>query len=143
MRQNFTIIVADDDEGHAVLVKRNLTRMGALNPVVHFSDGEEVVQFFTRLCSDSPESCDNYLILLDIKMPRLDGIEVLERLKTNKATEKIPVIMITTTDNPKEIARCHSLGCNNFLNKPIDYQKLAEIADYLGYTLEKEKKLSI
>jgi CheY-like chemotaxis protein len=143
MRQKITIIIADDDEGHALLVKRNLTRIGVTNPVVHLSDGEAVLEFFANLSNDTMQLCDNFLILLDIKMPRLDGIEVLEKLKSNKKTEKIPVIMITTTDNPKEISSCHNLGCNSFINKPINYQKLTEIANSLGYSLESEKEISI
>lgn len=137
MKKNITIIIAEDDEGHALLIKRNLKRSGVVNPIIHFSNGEEVINFFF---GENPaymqQKNTSYIVLLDIKMPKLDGIEVLERLKNDPATKKIPVIMITTTDNPREINACHELGCNNYIVKPIDYLKFIEIVKRLGYYLE-------
>ena len=137
MKKNITIIIAEDDEGHALLIKRNLKRSGVVNPILHFTNGEEVLQFF--LDEDSAYQRNNatsYIILLDIKMPKVDGIEVLEKLKSVPSTKKIPIIMITTTDNPREVDICHSLGCNSYIVKPIDYQKFIEIVKRLGYYLE-------
>jgi len=137
MENKITIIIAEDDEGHAVLIKRNLNRSGIANPILHFRDGEEVINFFfgaNHPYLDDPEM--NYLILLDIKMPKIDGIEVLEKLKGNENLKKIPVIMITTTDNPREIEICHKLGCNSYIVKPVDYEKFIEVVKRLGYFLE-------
>jgi CheY-like chemotaxis protein len=137
MKKNITIIIAEDDEGHALLIKRNLKRSGILNPILHLKNGEEVLSFFFDESSDYLTNKDiAYIILLDIKMPKIDGIEVLEKLKNTQSTKKIPVIMITTTDNPKEIQACHALGCNSYIVKPIDYQKFIEIVKRLGYYLE-------
>jgi CheY-like chemotaxis protein len=137
MENKITIIIAEDDDGHALLIKRNLIRSGIANPILHFRDGEEVTNFFFK---DPPPYLDdpemNYIILLDIKMPKIDGIEVLERLKKDEELKKIPVIMITTTDNPKEIEICHKLGCNSYIVKPIDYEKFIEVVKRLGYFLE-------
>jgi CheY-like chemotaxis protein len=137
MENKITIIIAEDDDGHALLIKRNLIRSGISNPILHFRDGEEVVNFFFN---DPPPYLEepgmNYIILLDIKMPKIDGIEVLEKLKQNEELKKIPVIMITTTDNPKEIETCHKLGCNSYIVKPIDYVKFIEVVKRLGYFLE-------
>ncbi len=137
MKKNITIIIAEDDEGHALLIKRNLKRAGVVNPIIHFTNGEEVLEFFLGENSDYlKNNCTSYIILLDLKMPKVDGIEVLEKLKSTPSTKKIPVIMITTTDNPREIDICHSLGCNSYIVKPIDYQKFIEIVKRLGYYLE-------
>ncbi|TVQ11492.1 MAG: response regulator [Bacteroidetes bacterium] len=137
MKKNITIIIAEDDEGHALLIKRNLKRAGVVNPILHFSNGEEVLEFFLGENSDYlKNNVTSYIVLLDLKMPKVDGIEVLEKLKSTPSTKKIPVIMITTTDNPREIDICHTLGCNSYIVKPIDYQKFIEIVKRLGYYLE-------
>jgi CheY-like chemotaxis protein len=136
MRKNITLVIAEDDEGHALLIKRNLKRTGIVNPVIHFRNGEEVLDFFRDQLLTKKLSQNHYIILLDIKMPKIDGIEVLEELKGNTSTAEIPIIMITTTDNPKEIDLCHALGCNSYLVKPIDYLKLIKIAENLGYSLD-------
>jgi CheY-like chemotaxis protein len=137
MENKITIIIAEDDEGHAVLIRRNLNRSGIGNPILHFRDGEDVINFFFGANPPYLEDPDmSYLILLDIKMPKIDGIEVLEKLKGNENLKKIPVIMITTTDNPREIEICHKLGCNSYIVKPVDYEKFIEVVKRLGYFLE-------
>ena len=73
-----------------------------------------------------------YLMLLDIRMPKVDGVEVLRRLKADRELRKLPVIMLTTTEDPREVARCHDLGCNVYLKKPIDYGKFSEAMKRLG-----------
>lgn len=140
MKRNITIIVAEDDDGHALLIKRNLIRSGVINPVIHFRNGEEVLAFFQN---KQPEDLytlnSSYVILLDIKMPKVDGIEVLEKLKNNIITKHIPIVMISTTDNPKEIDVCNAIGCNGFIIKPIDIQNLIDILGNLGYNLDIEE----
>lgn len=76
-----------------------------------------------------------YLVLLDIRMPKVDGVEVLKRLKEDLELKKIPVIMITTTDDPREVEKCHILGCSNYITKPIDAQKFIEAIKHLGLFL--------
>lgn len=137
VKKKLNIIIAEDDEGHALLMKRNLTRSGVINPIIHFKDGEEVLDFF--YADDSlykKNQGESYILLLDIKMPRIDGLEVLEKLKKDPVLRKIPIIMITTTNTPREIDLCHSLGCNSYIVKPIDYEKLISIVRRLGYFLE-------
>ena len=130
-----TILLAEDDEGHALLIKRNLKRSGIENQIVHLRNGEEVLEYF--LCNPEKKLYNHdYIILLDIKMPKIDGIEVLEKMKKSKKTQNIPIIMITTTDNPKEIEQCYALGCSNYIVKPIDYQNFISIVNKLGYRLE-------
>jgi CheY-like chemotaxis protein len=137
MNKNITIIIAEDDEGHAFLIKRNLSKSGVINPIIHFKDGEEVLNYFNRISSgEQTESDVGYIVLLDIKMPRIDGTEVLEKMKADPVLKKIPIIMITTTDAPAEVELCHKLGCNSYIVKPIDYNKFIDVVKKLGYFLE-------
>jgi CheY-like chemotaxis protein len=73
------------------------------------------------------------LLLLDIRMPKVDGVEVLRQLKEDPLLRKIPVIMLTTTDDPREVERCHLLGCSNYIVKPVDYESYASAVNNLGH----------
>lgn len=128
-----TIILVEDDDGHATLIERNLRRAGLDNGFVRLKDGQEALDFL--LGSETPcrEPC---VLLLDIKMPRVDGIEVLKRLKGDPWTATLPVIMLTTTDDPREIERCYQLGCNVYVTKPVEYEQFIEAVKRLGFFLQ-------
>ena len=132
MLNDVVILMAEDDEGHAYLVKRNLERSGITNQIEHFKNGEEILAYLDTLENDPQNNNKSYLILLDIRMPRVDGIEVLKKIKENPLLKTIPVIMLTTTNNPQEIKLCHSLGCSNYITKPIEYDKFVETIRRLG-----------
>jgi CheY-like chemotaxis protein len=124
-----TILIVDDDEGHAILIRENLEAAGLTNRIEHFRDGQAVLDFFFKA---GKASGDTYLILLDIRMPKVDGIEVLRRLKADEELGKLPVIMLTTTDDTREVERCYELGCNVYIQKPVDYDKFADAIRRLG-----------
>lgn len=124
-----TVLIVDDDEGHAILIRENLEAAGLRARIEHFSDGQAVLDFFAKGVSNRP---DTYLVLLDIRMPKVDGIEVLRRLKSDPVLAKLPVIMLTTTDDTREIDRCYGLGCNGYIQKPVDYERFAEAIKNLG-----------
>ncbi len=136
MKKELTIILAEDDEGHATLIKRNLKRSGLLNEIIHFTDGQETLNYLYKAKKNS-EYKDSIpsLLLLDINMPKIDGIEVLRQVKQDPVLKKMPVIMITTTDDPREINKCHDLGCSNYIAKPIDYDKFVDAIRKLGLFL--------
>lgn len=123
------ILIVDDDEGHAILIRNNLEAAGLNNRFEHFRDGQAVLDFFD---SRAPGAHETYLLLLDIRMPKVDGIEVLRRLKADRELSKLPVIMLTTTDDAREVERCYSLGCNVYIQKPVDYDRFAEAIQRLG-----------
>jgi CheY-like chemotaxis protein len=116
-----TIVVVDDDEGHVELIVRNLRRAGLNNSLITLSDGAKALDYvFARGAYGSRNKSSGLLILLDINMPGLDGVEVLRQIKENPETKSIPVIMLTTTDDERAISRCYEFGCNVYVTKPID-----------------------
>jgi len=138
INDNTVILIAEDEEGHAVLVKKNLQVAGLHNPTIHFFNGEKLINFFydkDPVNKYNPEQ--SYILLLDIRMPVLEGNEVLRELKSNPITKKIPVIIVTTSDDQKEIDRCYELGCNLYIVKPVDYAKFADTIQLLGHILKK------
>ncbi|HRH96578.1 MAG TPA: response regulator [Prosthecobacter sp.] len=133
MTQEVVIIIAEDDAGHARLIEKNLARVGLHNPIQRFENGQEVLDFLFRRGPGSHRRSDTaYLLLLDIRMPKVDGVEALRQIKEDDSLRKMPVIMLTTTDDPREIERCHLLGCNSYIVKPVDYDKFAEAIKQLG-----------
>ena len=130
---NLTILLAEDDKGHAALIKKNLWRICIDAQIIHFSDGQELLDYLSGH-SRSPEvfQAGSYIILLDIKMPVSNGINALLTIKKNSRLNKIPVIMLTTTDNPGEINLCYELGCFSYIVKPSDYNKFMEALEHLG-----------
>jgi CheY-like chemotaxis protein len=126
------ILIVDDDEGHAILVQENLEAAGLNNEIKHFRDGQAVLDFFFGRPGESRSTEHVYLVLLDIRMPKVDGIEVLRRLKADPELRKLPVIMLTTTDDAREVERCHQLGCSVYIQKPVDYDRFAEAIRRLG-----------
>jgi len=136
MHSDVTILIAEDDEGHANLIKKNLKRAGIINKVMLFKDGQEVLDFLFQT-EEGPkrETGDAYILLLDIRMPKVNGVQVLQKLKSDSNLKKIPVIMITTTDDPREIIHCHEMGCSNYITKPIDYDNFVHAVRQLGLFL--------
>ncbi len=127
------ILIVDDDEGHAILVRENLAAAGLNNQIEYFRDGQAALDFFFKAGpGPTMEKGRVYLVLLDIRMPKVDGVEVLRRLKADPEFHKLPIIMLTTTDDAREVERCHQLGCNIYIQKPIDYDKFADAIRRLG-----------
>jgi len=135
--QPVTIILAEDDDGHAQLVQRNLERAGLLNGFLRVRDGQELLDCVTT-CGDSHQQTlsEAVVILLDINMPRIDGVEALRQIKASPKTHRIPVIMLTTTDDPREIDRCYELGCNVYITKPVEYEGFIDAIRRLGLFLQ-------
>ena len=136
LNKEVVIIIAEDDEGHAVLIKKNLKRAGISNEMLHFKDGQETLDFLLQR-GNGPrrEPGVPYLMLLDIRMPKVDGVEVLRQIKEHEELRKIPVVMITTTDDPREVENCHGLGCSNYIAKPVNYDNFVEAIIQLGLFL--------
>jgi CheY-like chemotaxis protein len=128
-----TILVVEDDPGHARLIEMNLRRAGISNEIQWFEDGQKVVDFLLR---EDPQGGSGpskpVLLLLDLNLPVLDGYQVLERIRSHERIRHVPVAILTTTDDEREITRCYELGCNVYITKPVDYDKFAEAVRRLG-----------
>ena len=133
MRDDAVILVAEDDAGHFVLVKKNLWRSCVTNDILHFKDGQEVLDFLFQR-GDGPKMVPDtpYLLLLDIRMPKVDGIEVLRQMQGDANLRKIPVVILTTTDEQEEVKRCYDLGCSFYIVKPANYNDFMSAVEQLG-----------
>ncbi|MFH0894329.1 MAG: response regulator [Bacteroidota bacterium] len=137
MTEELVILIAEDDEGHAKLIRKNIEAAGIHNEMIRFKNGEEVLNFLQKKNGKGKMKENTpYVLLLDIRMPGIDGIQVLEFIKKDEALKKLPVIMLTTTDDPREVERCHALGCNNYITKPLDYNQFMEVIRKLGFFLK-------
>ncbi|MBW8035152.1 MAG: response regulator [Planctomycetes bacterium] len=122
MRKEVVLLTVEDDDGHFWLIRRNLQREGIPNKIVRFADGQEVLDYLFRLGDgEQREGHTAYLMLLDIRMPKVNGIEVLRQIKDDENLRKIPIVMLTTTDDQAEIDKSHKLGCSLYIVKPIEY----------------------
>ncbi len=138
MREHpLTILVAEDDDAAAQLIKTNIKRTGIEATYIRAENGEEALKILLGKNEDvkiDPES--NLVFLLDIRMPKVDGMQVLEYLKRNDNLKKIPVIMMTTSDQESEVDKCYELGCNFYVKKQIDYNKfvasIKKIIDFIS-----------
>jgi CheY-like chemotaxis protein len=134
--QPVTILLVEDDPGHARLIERNLRRAHITNDIITLSDGQQAVDYlFKEQTYAGAVHIMPLLILLDLNLPGLDGYQVLTRLKADERTRHIPVIILTTTDEPYEIERCYALGCNVYITKPVEYEQFAEAIRKLGLFL--------
>lgn len=131
------ILLAEDDDGHATLIQRNLRRAGVVNDIVRVADGQEAVDFVLAQGSHAGKEQNTPLFMLfDINMPRMDGIQALKHIKLDARTKGIPVVMLTTTDDPREIERCYESGCSLYVTKPIEYDAFCEVIQRLGLFLQ-------
>jgi CheY-like chemotaxis protein len=135
--KELTILIAEDDDGHAELIMEGLKESGVCNHMIRFADGEQTWDFISgkneNLGFDSSKA---YLLLLDINMPKMDGLEVLQRIKDDENLKSLPVIMLTTTDDPREVEKCYALGCNIYITKPVDFLKFSETLKRLGLFIQ-------
>ena len=133
MSKPVTIVMVEDDEGHARLIERNIRRSGVNNEIVPFSSGTAAVNYL--LGSDDSgmdHKGEALLILLDLNLPDMSGIDILRRVKESRYLKCAPVVVLTTTDDSHEIKRCYELGCNVYITKPVNYESFANAIRQLG-----------
>ena len=131
-----TILLVEDDPGHARLIEKNLRRSNITNEIIALSDGQQAIDYLFgegRYTSARPPS--PMLMLLDLNLPVLDGYQVLRRMKGDERTKHIPVVILTTTDDAREVARCYELGCNVYVTKPVNYEQFSKAICDLGLFL--------
>ncbi len=140
------ILLVEDEEAHAELTRRAIRKAGNANRIDVLTDGEEAIDYiFNRgKYNDKKKYPLPGLIMLDIKLPGIDGIEVLKQIKENPFLKKIPVIMLTTSDREEDISRSYSHYANSYLTKPVGYKEFEErIMQIDSYWMLLNKKPSI
>lgn len=128
-----TIVMVEDDEGHATLIERNIRRAGVNNLILPFTNGTDALDFLLgEDGSGASNSGRSLLILLDLNLPDMTGVDILSKIKSNTHLKRSPVVVLTTTDDQREIQRCYDLGANVYITKPVDYEGFANAIRQLG-----------
>lgn len=129
------ILLVEDDPAHAEIVKRNFEGFRIANRLFHVNDGRSAIDFL-RLEGSYTNAADHprpELILLDLRLPKVDGLEVLQIIKGSDDLKEIPVVVLTTSANDKDIAQAYEHGANSYLVKPVGFNEFCEMMNTLGY----------
>lgn len=130
-----SIVMIEDDEGHARLIEKNIRRAGILNDISHFTDGTSALHYLLN-DQTGPALNGPALVLLDLNLPDMSGTEILTRIKADGSPlKRTPVVVLTTTDDKVEVQRCYDLGCNVYITKPVNYESFAQAIRQLGLFL--------
>ena len=130
------VVMIEDDEGHARLIERNVRRAGISNEIVPFTNGADALDFLLGADGSGEDNrYSSFLILLDLNLPDMTGVDILTKLKANEHLRPAPVIVLTTTDDQREIQRCYDLGASVYITKPLDYEGFANAILQLGMFL--------
>ena len=121
------ILLIEDDPLDAALTKRGLRSVSVENEVVHLKDGQAFLNYLRQ--ETDPNVC---LAIMDLKMPRLDGIEVLERLQATQMKPYFPIVVFSSSSQPEDIQRCYQLGCNAYVAKPMNHRDFAAVIKQIG-----------
>jgi DNA-binding response OmpR family regulator len=132
MNTPVTIVMIEDDEGHARLIERNIRRSGINNEIVPFSNGTDALKYLLGTGTSVARRGEALLILLDLNLPDMTGLDILRQVKENSDLKCVPVVVLTTTDDRQEIKRCYELGCNVYIVKPVNYENFAHAIRQLG-----------
>ena len=132
MNTPVTIVMIEDDEGHARLIERNIRRSGINNEIVPFSNGTDALKYLLGNGTSVARRGKALLILLDLNLPDMTGLDILRRVKENSDLKCVPVVVLTTTDDTQEIKRCYELGCSVYIVKPVNYENFAHAIRQLG-----------
>jgi CheY-like chemotaxis protein len=128
-----SIVMIEDDEGHARLIEKNIRRAGVNNEIIPFTNGTEALRYLLGDDNSGKVSAGRQLlVLLDLNLPDMTGIDILEKLKSNPHTKRSPIVVLTTTDDSREIQRCYDLGANVYITKPVNYEGFANAIRQLG-----------
>lgn len=128
------ILLVEDNMYDAEMTIRALKKVNLANKLVHLHDGQEAIDFLFGKEQYAGRDVNNTpkVILLDIKMPKVDGIEVLKRIKANQSTRMIPVVIMTSSKEEQDIVASYSLGVNSYVVKPVEFEGFAKAVSELG-----------
>jgi DNA-binding response OmpR family regulator len=125
--------MVEDDEGHARLIEKNIRRAGVHNEILNFGHGADALSYLLGPDDSGAVSAGRHLLLLlDLNLPDMTGLDILARIKSNAHLKRVPVVVLTTTDDRREIQRCYDLGANVYITKPVNYEGFANAIRQLG-----------
>ena len=129
------ILLAEDDDAHAELVKRSFEDSKLVNTVMRVADGQEALDYLYRKndFSDPAKAPRPGIILLDLRMPKVDGLTVLKTIKADANFNRIPVVILTTSEAESDVAKAYDSHANSYLVKPVDFAKFTELMKTLDY----------
>jgi two-component system response regulator len=127
MENEVEILLVEDNPDDAGLAIRALKKINLANRLLHLEDGQQALDFLFNAKNEMPR-----LILLDLKMPKIDGLEVLHRLKTDENKKVIPVVVLTSSKEERDIVESYKLGVNAYIVKPVDFDQFAKAVSDLG-----------
>ena len=131
-----TIVLIEDDLGHARLIEKNIRRAGVNNEILQFGDGSSSLAYlFGQDGTGEVNAHRHLLVLLDLNLPDMTGVDILGRIKGNSHLKRSPVVVLTTTDDSREIQRCYDMGANVYITKPVNYDSFANAIRQLGLFL--------
>jgi CheY-like chemotaxis protein len=125
-----TILLIEDNPDHAMLVIRNLKNFLVANTIVHLENGEIAMEYIESI---GKANAKPHLILLDLRLPKVDGLEILCRIKNDPEKSDIPVVVLTTSDAERDMARASKCHANSYLVKPVDFEKFTELMSVMGF----------
>ncbi len=123
-----TILLVEDNPSDVDLTKRALKRNGIANELVVAKDGKVALEYLFDAKNSPPA-----VILLDLKLPGVDGLEVLQQLRTGERTRRLPVVILTSSREQEDLAQCYDNGANSYIRKPVDFNQFAETIRSLGH----------
>lgn len=134
-REPLTILLVEDNDAHAELVTRSFEGHRVANRLQHVADGEVALDYLNRRgdYSDPVVSPTPHLILLDLRLPKIDGLELLEEIRRDDRFGVIPVVILTTSQAEQDVAKAYKLHANSYLVKPVDFHKFEQLMDDLGF----------
>ena len=130
---NIVIVLVDDNEDDRMLAARALQRAGVVNEVIMLADGVEALEFFAQASKTEATALRTYLVLLDLNMPRLGGLEVLRGLRESRATRRLQIVVLTSSDEDRDLVDSYDLGANSYIRKPVDFAQFSEVIRQLGH----------
>jgi CheY-like chemotaxis protein len=133
--QEIEIVLVEDNPDDAGLTIRALKKQNLANNLVHLKDGEEAINFLFSLgpYKDRPLSKTPKVVLLDLKMPKVNGLEVLQKIRSDERTKTIPVVVLTSSNEDPDIKECYKLGVNSYIVKPVGFDDFTKVVADLGF----------
>ena len=132
MKKEIVILNAEDDLGHFIMLRNYLVKNGVQNEIIHLKDGRQTLDFLFGTGPEGRDRQKHYLLLLDIRMPKVDGIEILTAVRNDPDLKDLPVVIVTTSANDEDMEKCRQLGCNSYIIKPIKYTSYIEAIKNVG-----------